>query len=247
MIYKDIARAAPWLNVNQLFDTSTVTYLLFSFLNKGFMAYVIMYTLFGWDTEFVLLPFKFWPFFRDINVLICIPNYVRQSSLVVMSNCSHYYGDIPEKSVFYQNQILDHPLLYPFQLFCCNFGATHIMHHYVPGQPFYIRSMCYPRVKPYMIAKGVRLNDFGTVSRANRYFQYKHNDITSATSEEVEDHKTPKKIETAYEVVSSNLLFMWIALCSSFGPALYVFIDQMVIFGFARRVVMKLISKGADV
>jgi hypothetical protein len=32
--------------------------------------------------------------------------------------------------VFYQNQILDSPLCWPFQLFCFNFGATHILHHY---------------------------------------------------------------------------------------------------------------------
>ena len=40
----------------------------------------------------------------------------------VISTYCHYYGDIPERDVFFQTQILDHPLLYPFQLFCFNFG-----------------------------------------------------------------------------------------------------------------------------
>ena len=45
------------------------------------------------------------------------------------------------QDVFFQTQILDHWLLYPFQLFCFNFGATHIMHHFVTRQPFYLRQV----------------------------------------------------------------------------------------------------------
>lgn len=297
LVTKDIAPDAPWLNISRLNLTSAPTAFIFSFLTKAFLAYVVMFGLYGPHTDSFLLPLKYWPFFRDANILLCIPNYLRHSALVIMSNCSHYYGDIPEKSVFYQNQILDHPLLYPFQLLCFNFGmlyiiiyiyisyryrfiillnfiiflllyiihfsicgayilylilvhesfagATHIVHHYVPGQPFYIRQMCYTRVKEFMIEKGVRLNDFAIVARANRYFHYKHNDVTSATSEEVQDHKTPKKIEADYKVVHSYMLFMWLTICSTCGAMLYGVFDQLVVIAFCQRVVSRYITKTA--
>ena len=49
----------------------------------------------------------------------------------VISTYCHYYGDVPERDVFFQTQILDHPLLYPFQLFCFNFGASVCVHMYM--------------------------------------------------------------------------------------------------------------------
>lgn len=54
------------------------------------------------------------------------------------------------------------------------------MHHYVPGQPFYIRELVYRRVKQFMIDKGVRYNDFGIVSRGNRYFDDSYHDSAAA-------------------------------------------------------------------
>lgn len=50
-------------------------------------------------------------------------------------------------------------------------AATHIVHHYVPGQPFYVRTLVYHRVKAMMVDQGVRLNDFGVVARGNRFFE----------------------------------------------------------------------------
>lgn len=102
-------------------------------------------------------------------VLWVAPNLVRQTSIVLMSSFSHYYGDIPPNDVFYQNQILRHPLLWPFQLFCFNFGSTHIIHHFVVDQPFYLRQMVAPAAHAAMEAAGVRVNDAGTVTHANRY------------------------------------------------------------------------------
>lgn len=54
----------------------------------------------------------------------------------------------------------------------CNFpvGATHIIHHYVPNQPFYIRELVYRKVKDYMVENGIRNNDLGILIRGNRYF-----------------------------------------------------------------------------
>ena len=105
----------------------------------------------------------------SMTVLIIAPMILRQACLVAMSSSSHYYGDIPENNVYFQNQILNHWSLYPFQAFCWGFGGTHIIHHYVPNQPFYLRSMIATPVWEEMIRQGVRNNDFGTMLRANRW------------------------------------------------------------------------------
>ncbi|CAF4761277.1 unnamed protein product [Rotaria socialis] len=102
-----------------------------------------------------------YPIIRTLAVCLCFPNVLRQGCLVMMSNSSHYYGDIPLNTVYYQNQILDSWFLFPFQLFCFNFGATRIVHHYVPSQPFYIRHFTAKSVKHTMVKLGVRNNDFG--------------------------------------------------------------------------------------
>jgi hypothetical protein len=205
-----VSRDAKWLNVQKLNLTSAPVAFFFFSLNKLWFLYVITMLVVGYDNYHLYLPARHWWWIRASAVLLCLPNMWRQACLVLMSNCSHYYGDIPEKSVFYQNQILDHWLVWPFQLFCvnfgkflfclisflimyvysmlvlfvalfmtnihslllwyCNAGATHIVHHYVPGQPFYIRELVYRRVKDVMIAQGVRYNDLGIVRRGNRYF-----------------------------------------------------------------------------
>lgn len=103
------------------------------------------------------------------NAAVNFPNVLRQSCLVIISTYCHYYGDIPERDVFFQTQILDHPLLWPFQLFCFNFGATHIIHHFVTRQPFYLRQVTAFRVLPIMKALGCRHNDMGNNFRGNRW------------------------------------------------------------------------------
>lgn len=68
-----------------------------------------------------------------------LPNVLRHASLVIMSSCSHYYEDVAPGNVQEQNQILRHWLFTPLQLFCVNFGAEHVIHHYVVHQPFWMR------------------------------------------------------------------------------------------------------------
>merc|ERR1712137_924183 len=63
----------------------------------------------------------------NVTMLLFLPNMLRQSCLQLVSTGCHYYGDIPEKNVFFQNQVIDHWVFYPFQFFCFNFGATHII------------------------------------------------------------------------------------------------------------------------
>lgn len=104
-----------------------------------------------------------------VLVLLVAPNVLRHFCLVLMSSYSHYYGDIAPNDVFVQNQILSHWALLPLQIFCFNFGATHILHHYVVDQPFYLRQMIAGAVHREMKSLGVRANDAGVVSRANRW------------------------------------------------------------------------------
>jgi len=103
------------------------------------------------------------------NMCIFFPNLLRQVSLQVVSTAVHYYGDIPDDNVFFQNQILTHWSVLPFQLFCFNFGETHIIHHFVTRQPFYLRQMISSEVLKEMKKQGIPVNDLKIVKRANRY------------------------------------------------------------------------------
>ena len=105
-----------------------------------------------------------------VTSAIILPNMLRQSCLVFISTYCHYFGDIPDKDVFFQTQILDHWCLLPFQLFCFNFGKTHGIHHFVAKQPFYLRTALANQVIPTMIENGVRRNDMFCTFRCNRYF-----------------------------------------------------------------------------
>lgn len=103
------------------------------------------------------------------NMLLFFPNVLRQVSLQFVSTAVHYFGDIPDDNVFFQNQILDHWSVLPFQLFCFNFGETHIIHHFVTRQPFYLRQMIAPNVLAEMKKQGIPYNDLRILNRANRY------------------------------------------------------------------------------
>ena len=107
---------------------------------------------------------------RDFLVVWGGPNVIRHASIALMSSFSHYYGDVVPGDVTQQNQILNHPALLPLQLFCCNFGGEHIIHHYVVNQPFWIRHCVRRAAWRAMLARGVRQNDWGSVfTRAQRY------------------------------------------------------------------------------
>ena len=108
-----------------------------------------------------------------VCALLFFPNLLRQGSLVLISTGCHYFGDIPEKNVYYQNQVLNHWILYPLQAFCFNFGETHIIHHYVSRQTFYLRQMIAPACIAELKNQGVRFNDLEIYKRANRYYSSK--------------------------------------------------------------------------
>jgi fatty acid desaturase len=116
-----------------------------------------------------LLPAWGGPWVQGAVTLWVLPNALRQACLTLISSYSHYYEDIPQGDVFFQNQILHHPLLWPLNLFTFNFGKTHIIHHFVANQPFYLRQMVASVAVEEMKKQGARINDFSVVSRANRW------------------------------------------------------------------------------
>jgi len=121
IITKEVSKDAKWLDIQRMNLSSAPVAFSFFGLNKLFILYGIFMLIFGNDYS-IYLPIKHWYWIKGVNILICLPNIMRHACIAIMSNCSHYYGDIPEKSVFYQNQILDHWILFPFQFFCVNFG-----------------------------------------------------------------------------------------------------------------------------
>jgi fatty acid desaturase len=105
---------------------------------------------------------------REAAVLWVLPGLLRHSAIVLLSSNSHYTG-IPRGDLLVQNQVLDHPLLWPAALFCWNFGATHVLHHVHVQQPFWRRTLVYRGLRPALRAAGLRFNDLGSFGRANRW------------------------------------------------------------------------------
>lgn len=97
------------------------------------------------------------------------PNALRMFCLHFISSNMHYYGDIEDKNIMQQCQVLNTPLMWPFQLFCFNFGSTHAIHHFVVKEPFYIRQLSAPVAHKVMREMGVRFNDLASIPRANRF------------------------------------------------------------------------------
>jgi fatty acid desaturase len=96
------------------------------------------------------------------------PNVLRVACLHFITSNMHYYGDVEEGNVVQQTQVLNRWWLAPLQLFCCNFGSTHGIHHFVPTDPFYVRQLTAKVAHQAMRDNGVRFNDLGTFQRANR-------------------------------------------------------------------------------
>lgn len=104
-----------------------------------------------------------WPLW----VLLVMPAYLRQACLSVISSNMHYAGDVP--GALHETQVVNAWWLFPMNLFCANFGSTHAIHHFVVGQPFYIRQLVRRAAHQAMRAEGVRFNDGASVLRGNRW------------------------------------------------------------------------------
>lgn len=106
----------------------------------------------------------------DIIVVVWVgPNVLRTFCLHFVSSNMHYYGDVEPGNVIQQTQVLNPWWLWPLQAFCCNFGSTHAIHHFVVKEPFYIRQLTARTAHRVMREMGVRFNDLGTFRRANRW------------------------------------------------------------------------------
>lgn len=102
-------------------------------------------------------------------VIVIAPNIIRQFCLFFVSSNIHYYGDVMPRNPLQQTQVMNPWWLWPFQLFCFNFGSTHCIHHFVVKDPFYLRQLTAPFAHKVLAEAGVRFNDFGTYKRSNRY------------------------------------------------------------------------------
>lgn len=111
---------------------------------------------------------NFLPILNFIVVVNIIPNVFRQACLNFITSNMHYYGDVID--LMNETQVLNIWFLLPLQFFCCDFGSTHTIHHFVPNQPFYIRYLVRKKAHIVMKENGIRFNDLGTFKRANRYF-----------------------------------------------------------------------------
>ena len=90
------------------------------------------------------------------------------------------------------------------------------------------------RVKSFMISEGVRNNDFGIVSRGNRYFSrsVKKEDNNNYSATLTKDLSEMRTHETSG-------LSTWTIFCVSFGAVAYFFIDQVVSISLAGRIIAK--------
>jgi fatty acid desaturase len=106
---------------------------------------------------------------NTVAVLIFWPNLLRSFSINFISSNMHYFGDIEDGNFVQQCQVLNSKWFVIPHLFCFNFGSTHAIHHFVVRDPFYIRQMTAAKAHEVMRANGVRFNDLGTFTRANRW------------------------------------------------------------------------------
>lgn len=123
-----------------------------------------------WGAEAAAYPLWFLRIMDTVDFLVVVlvaPNFLRSGCLNFVTSAMHYYGNV--NNLIQQTQILKPWFMAPFQLFCFNFGSTHAIHHFVVGQPFYIRQMVARAAHKVMREHGVRFNDLSTFRTANRY------------------------------------------------------------------------------
>lgn len=168
LLRKDL-HGIPEFRTNRLAVASFPFVFLFALLTY---AWLIVGALNGTATiagaEF---PWPAWiaaaiPALNAIAVIYLLPNILRQASINLVSSSMHYFGDVD--GIVDQTQVLNAWYFWPVQLFCFNFGSTHGIHHFVVSQPFYLRQMVAAPAHAAMRKYGVRFNDLGTFSRANR-------------------------------------------------------------------------------
>jgi hypothetical protein len=143
----------------------------------NFPTFIVFHALVGAEILNFLLPANLhdvaprvvWSIVSALTVLWVLPSILRHFCLTLMTTMVHYSDDIPRNNVHFENQIVDHWALLPIQLFCFNFGATHIFHHYIVQQPFYLRHLAAKAVRSTLLNEGCRHNDLRILFRGNRW------------------------------------------------------------------------------
>lgn len=108
-------------------------------------------------------------YLNPVIFIILLPNAIRQFSLHFITSNIHYFADVEDGNVIEQTQVLNRWWTLPFQVFCFFFGWTHAIHHFVVNETFYIRHLTRKKAHKVLRKYGVRFNDIGTFSRANRF------------------------------------------------------------------------------
>lgn len=165
LLINDIKKQSPHITHASLLSSAFPMMVVFNAFWWGFLVnsgyYLFTHShLISTDVSYVL---------NFAAVVIIGPNLLRQFCLSVISSNCHYYGDIAKGQVLKQGQVLQPWYLVPLQLFCFNFGSTHIIHHFVVEQPFYLRQIVAPLAHKFMKKHGIRFNDIETIFHANRY------------------------------------------------------------------------------
>ena len=135
----------------------------------GYHLYTWVNSLMGHTVELSAAAALLMQVVNAAVVIIVAPNIIRQFCLFFISSNIHYFGDVMPRNPLQQTQVMNRWWLWPFQLFCFNFGSTHCIHHFVVKDPFYLRQMTAPFAHKVLADAGVRFNDFGTYKRSNRY------------------------------------------------------------------------------
>ena len=139
----------------------------------GLIVYYLVSMIMGFLDMPIVVASWAQPALEVLNFLAIawfLPSTLRTFCLHFISSNMHYYGDVERGNIMQQTQVLNAWWLFPLQLFCCNFGSTHAIHHFLVKEPFYIRQWTAKEAHKVMREMGVRFNDFGTFKRANRFF-----------------------------------------------------------------------------
>lgn len=187
--------------------------LAFAYFPLGYLAYAAWYAaLYGWAADALhamghgVLPrlsasgswgAPLQAALSFVAITWLAPNVLRTACLYFISSNMHYCGDIDPRNLRQQTQVLDSWWLLPLNALCCNFGATHTLHHYQVGEPFYVRSLIARDGKRVLARAGVRFNDWGTFRRANRWTRGTADDAGDAAIERPERRAQPAPLRRA--------------------------------------------------
>ena len=160
----------PGFNYGELMRALVPVNVVFYFFWLSFLGYhgaIAVASLAGLTPT---LPAWLVSFVAVMNVVVVswvLPNVIRQACLHVLSSSMHYHGDV--ENTVQQTQVLSKWYWLPLQVFSCNFGSSHAIHHFLASQPFYLRELVRTDAHAAMRRHGVRFDDLGTFSRANRW------------------------------------------------------------------------------